>query len=87
MAEWYPEMALPSVGEHLILSTPAPHVLVVKMNRPKQLNAMSHSMEQDMAKAFDWFEQQNTLWVAVLTGAGRGFCAGQVRGHRPCLCN
>jgi enoyl-CoA hydratase/carnithine racemase len=50
---------------------------MVKMNRPRQLNAMSHGMEQDMAKAFDWFESQPSLWVAILTGNGRGFCAGQ----------
>lgn len=71
-------MPLPQVGEHLILSTPTQHVLQVKMNRPRQLNAMSHAMETDMRKVFDWFEETSTLWVAILTGAGRAFCAGQV---------
>lgn len=70
-------MTLPVVGEHLILSIPAPRILMVKMNRPRQLNAMSFEMEQDMAKTFDWFEEQPSLWVAILTGNGRGFCAGQ----------
>lgn len=72
------KLTLPTVGEHVILSLPAPRVLMVKMNRPKQLNAMSWGMEQDMAKAFDWYEQQPSLWCAILTGNGRGFCAGQV---------
>ena len=77
MAESSMKLTLPSVGEHLILSLPAPRILMVKMNRPKQLNAMSWEMEQDMAKAFDWYEQQPSLWCAILTGNGRGFCAGQ----------
>lgn len=77
-SNWTPGVPLPQVGEHLLLSTPGPHVLQVKMNRPKQLNAMSYGMEMDMRKVFDWFESTGTLWVAILTGAGRGFCAGQV---------
>ena len=76
---------LPVVGEHLILSTPAPHVLMMKMNRPRQLNAMSFGMEQDMKKTLDWFEQEPSLWVVILTGNGRAFCAGQVsRRIEPC---
>lgn len=70
---------LPLVGEHLILTTPAPHVLMMKMNRPRQLNAMSWGMEQDMKKTLDWFEEEPSLWVVILTGNGRAFCAGQVR--------
>lgn len=72
---------LPQVGEHLILSTPAPHVLMMKMNRPRQLNAMSYGMEQDMRKTLDWFEGEPSLWVVILTGNGRAFCAGQVRSN------
>jgi enoyl-CoA hydratase/carnithine racemase len=68
---------LPSVGEHLILSTPAPHILMMKMNRPRQLNAMSYGMEQDMKKTLEWFEEEPSLWVVILTGNGRAFCAGQ----------
>lgn len=68
---------LPSVGEHLILTTPAPHILMMKMNRPRQLNAMSYDMEKDMEKTLNWFEEEPSLWVVILTGNGRAFCAGQ----------
>lgn len=51
---------------------------MVKMNRPRQLNAMSWGMEQDMKKTLDWFEEEPSLWVVILTGNGRAFCAGQV---------
>lgn len=27
----------------------------------------------------DWFEEQTSLWVLIVTGTGRAFCAGQVR--------
>ncbi|UZJ52430.1 hypothetical protein CBS101457_001750 [Exobasidium rhododendri] len=67
----------PSVGEHLILSTPAPHIIMMKMNRPKQLNAMSYEMERDMKKVLDWVEEEPSVWVVILTGNGRAFCAGQ----------
>lgn len=77
MASSSSNVTLPVVGEHLILSIPAPKILMVKMNRPRQLNAMSWGMEKDMAKVFDWFDQQPSLWAAILTGNGRGFCAGQ----------
>lgn len=68
-----------------MLSTPAPHVLMMKMNRPRQLNAMSWGMEQDMRKTLDWFEQESSLWVVILTGNGRAFCAGQVSPHESCM--
>src|SRR5260370_2287197 len=52
-------------------------VLVVRMNRPERLNALSHEMRSELAKAGTGFRHSKELEVAVLTGAGRGFCAGE----------
>ncbi|SNX85554.1 related to enoyl-CoA hydratase [Melanopsichium pennsylvanicum] len=71
------QLALPRVGSHLILTTPAKHVLRMTLNRPKQLNAMTDAMEEDVCRVFDWFETEPSLWVIILAGNGRAFCAGQ----------
>lgn len=72
-----PKLVIPKVGSHLILTIPARHVLQMTLNRPKQLNAMTDAMEQDICRVFDWFETEPSLWVIILAGKGRAFCAGQ----------
>lgn len=70
-------VSLPSVGAHLLLSLPAPHVLQLTFNRPEQLNAMTDALEADICRTLDWFEAEPSLWVVILSGKGRAFCAGQ----------
>ncbi len=52
-------------------------VLIVRLNRPDRLNALSAVIRQGMAEAFSIFRDSAELEVAILTGAGRGFCAGE----------
>ena len=52
-------------------------ILVVRMNRPDRLNALSHEMRTELAEAWTEFRHSNELEVAIFTGAGRGFCAGE----------
>src|SRR4030081_2793572 len=52
-------------------------VLVVRMNRPERLNALSHEMRSELAKAWTAFRHSKELEVAIFTGTGRGFCAGE----------
>jgi 2-(1,2-epoxy-1,2-dihydrophenyl)acetyl-CoA isomerase len=50
--------------------------LALILNRPERLNAFNESMHHALASALD--EAADDAWRAVLlTGAGRGFCAGQ----------
>ncbi|KAI0841423.1 putative enoyl-CoA hydratase [Hypoxylon sp. FL0890] len=65
----------PPVPDTLLLF-PRPHVLLVKLNRPKQLNAIPPSQHFAFERLWDWFDAEPSLRVAVLTGAGRAFCAG-----------
>ncbi|KAB5590723.1 Enoyl-CoA hydratase [Ceratobasidium theobromae] len=67
----------PAHGSHLAVSYPAKHVLQLTLNRPKSLNAMTDDLKSDLGKVLDWFERENSLWVVVITGNGRAFCAGQ----------
>lgn len=52
-------------------------VLVVRMNRPERLNALNTDMRLGLAEAFTNFRHSKDLEVAILTGTGRGFCAGE----------
>lgn len=51
--------------------------MVVRLNRPERLNALSRVIRQGMAEAFSEFRDNDGLEVAILTGTGRGFCAGE----------
>jgi enoyl-CoA hydratase/carnithine racemase len=52
-------------------------ILVVRMNRPESLNALNHEMRTLLAETWTRFRHDETLEVAIFTGAGRGFCAGE----------
>lgn len=61
-----------------ILSYPAPYVLLVTINRPKQMNSLPYASHWEADTLFQWFDQEPSLRVAVITGAGeKAFCAGQ----------
>ncbi|KAG8686103.1 hypothetical protein FRC08_012744 [Ceratobasidium sp. 394] len=66
----------PEHRPHVILSYPGKHILQLTLNRPKALNAMTQELRNDIEKIMDWFESENSLWVLILTGTGRAFCAG-----------
>ncbi len=52
-------------------------VLIVRMNRPERLNALSAEMRQMLAETWTEFRNAKDLEVAIFTGTGRGFCAGE----------
>lgn len=54
----------------------ADHIMTVRLNRPDRLNAMHPPGNLELARVFDDFAADDDMWVAILTGEGRGFCAG-----------
>lgn len=52
-------------------------VLVVTLNRPDKLNSFNEAMHAELRKALDIAENDAEVRCVLLTGAGRGFCAGQ----------
>ena len=52
----------PEYGSHLLVTTPRPHVLVLTLNRPKALNAMTAELKADIDKVLSWFESEPELW-------------------------
>lgn len=51
-------------------------VLVVRLDRDAKLNAMDHAMTLGLDAAMNRLEDDDAIWVGVLTGAGRAFSAG-----------
>ena len=51
-------------------------VLTVTLNRPERLNAFTGQMMDDLIEAFDKSGKDDDIRVIIVTGAGRGFCAG-----------
>ncbi len=48
----------------------------LRFNRPKKLNALTPDMRAGLLEAFDQLESNPDIRVLILTGEGRGFCAG-----------
>jgi enoyl-CoA hydratase/carnithine racemase len=51
-------------------------VLTITLNRPDVLNALHAPACFELSEVLDDFVADDDLWVAIITGAGRGFCAG-----------
>jgi len=51
-------------------------VATITLNRPEKLNAFTGTMREDLLAALESAERNQSVRVAVLTGAGRAFCAG-----------
>ena len=52
------------------------HVVTITYNRPDALNAINGEMRGDLNEAFGRFRDDENAWIAIVTGAGRAFCAG-----------
>ncbi len=55
---------------------PRPEVAILRLNRPESMNALSWPLVEALHEALDAIDRDNACRVVVLTGAGRGFCAG-----------
>lgn len=52
-------------------------VLIIRMNRPESLNALNTELRQKLAETWTEFRESKELEVAIFTGSGRAFCAGE----------
>ena len=59
-----------------ILYSVSGRVATITLNRPDKLNAWTRTMEQEVRQAMHHAAADDLVRVIVLTGAGRGFCAG-----------
>lgn len=65
-------------GDGAVLAEQRGHVLLVTINRPQARNAVSAAVALGVGEALDYAEEQDGVWVVIITGAGdASFCAGQ----------
>jgi len=54
----------------------AEQILTITLNRPDKLNAFNGPMQKELIDAFDQADKDDDIRAIIVTGAGRGFCAG-----------
>lgn len=70
-------------NKYSIISYPAEGVLLVTLNRPKDLNCINGEFGQELERIWTWLDQEPALTVGIITGTGRAFCAGaDLKGKR-----
>ena len=58
------------------------HIMTVTLNRPERLNALHPPANAELGEVFDDYAADDDMWVAIITGAGRGFSAGNDLRHQ-----
>ncbi len=58
------------------IDRPHPQVVQLTLNRPERRNAMNHALLSELYDALHETREDRSCRVIVLTGAGKGFCAG-----------
>ncbi len=62
--------------EAIVFQVPKPSIGLVTMRIPGCLNALSLERVDELYRLFDRLDKDSDVRVIVITGAGRGFCAG-----------
>lgn len=58
------------------VSMPEVGIMQISLNRPEQLNALNKDLLQNLSQVFDQAKQDKAVKAILLTGEGKGFCAG-----------
>jgi enoyl-CoA hydratase len=58
------------------ITHPEAHITQLTLNRPEALNALTYDLVRELHDALDTVDADHDCRVVVITGEGRGFCAG-----------
>lgn len=61
---------------NVLISHPEPHITQLTLNRPESLNALTYELVEELHEALDTVHADHDCRAVIITGAGRGFCAG-----------
>ena len=53
------------------------HIAWITLNRPEKRNAINRAMRKELGDVYTDVKYNPEVWIAILTGNGRAFCAGQ----------
>jgi enoyl-CoA hydratase/carnithine racemase len=70
-----PEQLVAKAPDEILVSRDG-HVLILTLNRPEHLNAITRSMQERLESLFRQADADPNVRVIVITGAGRAFCSG-----------
>ncbi|KAH7411296.1 enoyl-CoA hydratase/carnithine racemase [Cadophora sp. MPI-SDFR-AT-0126] len=77
MTASYPTKTPPPICSDVLIDFPSPYVLLVTINRPKQMNSLPVATSFELDKLWKWFDDEEELRVGIITGAGtKAFSAG-----------
>jgi len=62
--------------QNFIVSFPDERILQVTLNRQQKLNSIDKATSREIQEIWELFDQDETLWVGIITGKGRAFCTG-----------
>ncbi|KAF2835249.1 ClpP/crotonase [Patellaria atrata CBS 101060] len=75
--DWTPKFKThPPKTKYATLSYPSPNILLVTLNRPKELNCINSEGHKELLEVWNWLDEEESLRVGIITGNGRAFCAG-----------
>ncbi len=70
------ESAKAAASEPVLLETRRGGIVTLVLNRPEKLNALNNELATALIKTLTQLEEDASVHVVILTGAGRAFCAG-----------
>ena len=53
------------------------NIVTITLNRPDSLNSINRQLRRELGEAIEEFDGDSDAYVAIITGAGRAFCAGR----------
>lgn len=66
----------PPSSPNFKISFPSPRILVLTLTRTSKLNCIDLPTSALIAKVWEEFDKDASLWIAIITGEGRAFCTG-----------
>ncbi|KAH7412543.1 ClpP/crotonase-like domain-containing protein [Cadophora sp. MPI-SDFR-AT-0126] len=66
----------PLTYPHFYISFPHERIVQVTLNRPEKLNCVDLPTSHQIARIWELFDEDESLWVGIITGVGRAFCTG-----------
>jgi enoyl-CoA hydratase/carnithine racemase len=62
--------------ENFDVTFPDDRIIQVTLTRTQKLNCIDKATSREISKTWERLDEDETLWLGIITGAGRAFCTG-----------